>query len=44
MRYQELIREIEAGKVSPVYLFSGEENYLKEESRIVGAIVRKDDG
>ena len=32
MRYQELIREVEAGKVSPVYLFSGEENYLKEDS------------
>ena len=32
MRYQELIREVEAGKVNPVYLFSGEENYLKEDT------------
>ncbi|MQY69269.1 MAG: DNA polymerase III subunit delta [Firmicutes bacterium] len=32
MRCQELIREVEAGKVSPVYLFSGEENYLKEDA------------
>ncbi len=32
MRCQELIREIEAGRVSPVYLFSGEEDYLKEEA------------
>jgi len=32
MRYQELIRGVEAGKVSPVYLFSGEENYLKEDA------------
>jgi DNA polymerase-3 subunit delta len=31
MRYQELIKEIEAGRIKPVYLFSGEENYLKED-------------
>ncbi len=32
MRYQELIKEIETGRVSPVYLFSGEEEYLKEDA------------
>lgn len=32
MRYQDLIKEIETGKVKPVYLFSGEEEYLKEEA------------
>ena len=29
MRYQELIREIKTGRIKPVYLFSGEEEYLK---------------
>ncbi|MCG2678235.1 DNA polymerase III subunit delta [bacterium] len=42
MRYQELIREIAAGRVSPVYLFSGEEEYLKEDAlrRIKGALIK----
>ena len=32
MRYQELIREIEADRIRSVYLFSGEEEYLKEDA------------
>ncbi len=42
MRYQDLIREIETGKIKPVYLFSGEEEYLKEEAlkRIKKTLVR----
>ena len=42
MRYQEIIREIEAGRVSPVYLFSEEEEYLKEDAlrRIKEALIK----
>lgn len=44
MKYQELIREIEAGRVSPVYLFSGEEDYLKEDAlrRIKEALIKSE--
>jgi DNA polymerase-3 subunit delta len=42
MRYQDFIREINAGKIRPVYLFSGEEEYLKEDAlrRIKGAVIK----
>jgi len=42
MRYQDLIKEIEAGRISPVYLFSGEEEYLKEDAlrRIKEALIK----
>jgi DNA polymerase-3 subunit delta len=42
MRYQDFIREINAGRIRPVYLFSGEEEYLKEDAlrRIKGALIQ----
>lgn len=42
MRYQELIREIKTGRIKPVYLFSGEEEYLKEDAlkRIKVALIK----
>jgi DNA polymerase-3 subunit delta len=32
MKYQQFLRELEAGRVAPVYLFEGEEDYSKEEA------------
>ncbi|HEA47411.1 MAG TPA: DNA polymerase III subunit delta [bacterium] len=42
MRYQDFIREINAGRIGPVYLFSGEEEYLKEDAlrRIKEALIK----
>lgn len=32
MKYQQFLRELEAGRIAPAYLFEGEEDYLKEEA------------
>jgi len=32
MKYQQFLRELEAGRIASVYLFEGEEDYLKEEA------------
>ena len=32
MKYRDLMRDIEEGRVAPAYLFEGEEDYLKEEA------------
>jgi len=42
MKYQDLIREIETGRIKPVYLFSGEEESLKEDAlrRIKEALIK----
>ena len=32
MNYNKFVREVEKGKIAPVYLFEGEEDYLKEEA------------
>ncbi|GAH46033.1 unnamed protein product, partial [marine sediment metagenome] len=32
MKYQQFLRELEAGRTAPAYLFEGEEDYLKEEA------------
>ncbi len=32
MKYQQFLRELEAGRIAPAYLFEGEEDYLKQEA------------
>ncbi|MFQ6066582.1 MAG: DNA polymerase III subunit delta [bacterium] len=32
MKYQQFLKELEQGRIAPVYLFEGEEDYLKEEA------------
>ena len=32
MNYNKFVREVEKGEIAPVYLFEGEEDYLKEEA------------
>ena len=32
MKYQQFLRELDQRRIAPVYLFEGEENYLKEEA------------
>ena len=32
MKYRDLIKEIEEGRVAAAYLFEGEEDYLKEQA------------